>query len=112
MFEATIPTMSSLSVMRGVVFVPGATRSSHSFNDFGRRPHAQRSSSALAPFAVTRHAPVAWAVAVAPASRFLGSLSHRCPNKCGLYAPFGRRTSKPLRGLAARSHRRYVARRS
>ena len=27
-------------------------------------------------------------------------------NKCGLCAPFGRRTPKPLRGLRARSHKR------
>ena len=30
-------------------------------------------------------------------------------NKCGLYAPFGRRTVKPLRGSPARSHWRYEA---
>jgi len=30
-------------------------------------------------------------------------------NKCGLCAPFGRRTVKPLRGSPARSHRRYRA---
>ena len=106
MLEARIPTMSSLSVLQGVAFVPGAARFGRSFNHFGRRPHAQRSASALAPFAVTRRTPLAWAVAVAPAMQFLGSLSHRCPNKCGLYAPFGRRTSKPLRGFAARSHKR------
>ena len=27
-------------------------------------------------------------------------------NQCGQYAPFGRRTAKPLRGLSARCHKR------
>ena len=106
MFAARFPAMRSCSVLHCVEFVPGATRIRPRSNYFGQRPHAQRLSSALAPFTVARRTRSAWAVAVAPATQFLGSLSRRCPNQCGLFAPFGRRTSKPLRGFAARSHKR------
>ena len=105
MFELRCSVSNALANGQRVLFVPGGlflVSTRRTANRPGKSPCAQDFEEKLSVVALACSFVLAWAAAVASATRLRVSLSRCCINQARL------RTPKPLRGFSARNSRRYV----